>query len=218
MKYSYLYLDVAGTLLFKEGLYETMQSCIKEAGFSISKEEIQRRHKILSELVATPSYASKMFYNSFNAELLYSLGIIPKQELIDQLYIRCKNLCWEAYDDVSALKGIHIRIGIISNWDKTLEEKLHSLIPFPFQDVFGSGSIEINKPNENIFKNAFGKTGVPFEQIVYIGDSVKLDIEPAVLLGARAVLIDRENQYPWYVGPRIRTLSEVAQILHASYI
>lgn len=213
MKYAYIYFDVDGTLLYKNGLYDAIHSCLKTAGFSVPLEVLRNRHGIVSGLVPFPSQTTQEFYNFFNGEFLHSLGIFPQQKLLDDLYIRCKNLQWRAYDDVDALDTISIRKGILSNWDKTLEKKLSDLVPCTFDQVFSSGRIGIRKPDKGFYQKAFAQTGIRSEQIVYIGDSVRLDMEPALALGARAILIDREEQYPWYAGERIESLREITPMI-----
>lgn len=204
-----IFFDVEGTLLYKDGLYETIRSVLEQAGFSVSLELVHRQHKTVSGLIPFPNKTSQEFYNGFNSEFLYSLGIIPSQTLLDDLHYRCKSLPWRTYDDTSVLSSISIPRGILSNWDETLPKKLSTLIPYSFDHIFGSAETGLRKPDREFYRKAFVQTGVAFEEILYIGDSVKLDMVPALSLGAAAVLIDREGYYPYYNGKRIRTLDEI---------
>lgn len=215
MKYSYIYFDIAGTLLYKKQLFETIQSCLLKEGFCVPVDTLRAYHSIVSGIVRSPSTTSKDFYHIFNTAYLQSLGIIPYREIIDSLYQHCKKLPWKAYDDVVALNRLEVRKGIISNWDRTLEEKLNDLLPIPFDLVYSSSNVGIEKPSKALYEKAFAEAQVPKSEIVYIGDSILLDIEPALSLGVNAIFIDRENRYPWYRGARIRSLQELQTVLQA---
>lgn len=210
---SIIYFDVDGTLIHKPRLYEVIALSLNEAGFAVPWETVRDYHIALSGFMTFPSKTSKTFYDAFNGELLYSLGIAPRRELIDTIYGQCKQIPWKAFEDVQALGEIFLPKGILSNWDETLEQKLKALIPFSFDYIFGSGQAGVAKPGEDFFRSAFARPNVPMDQILYVGDSVKLDIEPAAHLGVRAVLIDRDDRYPWYTGERIRTLREIIQMV-----
>ncbi len=213
MKHSYIFFDVKGTLLYKQNLYNTIQSCLEAAGFSVPIETLRNQHVIVSSVVSFPSKTTRAFYDTFNSALLYTLGIIPTKPLFDTLYTRCKKLPWRPYRDTAALDSIHTQMGILSNWDRTLERKLAELIPIAFERIVSSTQAGVAKPDKRFYRSAFAQLGVPVKHIVYIGDSVKLDIEPVLALGARAILIDRENRFPWYTGERIRSLHEIVRIL-----
>jgi FMN phosphatase YigB (HAD superfamily) len=216
MAYLYIYFDVAGTLLYKERLFETIRSCLADAGFSVPIGVLRTRHGVVSGIMVSPSETSKAFYDSFNSAYLYSLGIVPKWEILDSLYMRCKQLSWTAFDDVSVLESIKIPKGIISNWDSTLESKLADLIPCTFDQVYSSARSGVVKPDKGFYKNAFTASHILMEHIVYVGDSIELDMEPAQSLGVKAILIDRDNRYPWYIGTRIRFLTELPTILQGN--
>ena len=54
--------------------------------------------------------------------------------------------------------------------------------------------------------------GVKPEEIIYIGDSLKLDIEPAFKLGMKPYLIDRNNDYP-FSSYTISSLTQLKEII-----
>ncbi len=213
MKYSYIYFDIAGTLLFKEHLFETIQSSLSKEGFSVPIDVLREYHTIVSGLVPSPSTTTKEFYNVFNAAFLHSLGIVPYPKIIDSMYNNCRMLQWKVYDDVIVLNSLEVRKGVISNWDETLGKKLNDLFPAMFDLVHCSAKEGIKKPSKVFYEQAFADTKLPASQIVYIGDSIILDMEPALSLGVNAILIDRESRYPWYRGVRIRSLQELHDVL-----
>ncbi len=192
----YLLLDVAGTLLHKPSLFNKIQGMLTSHGHIIALNKIKYNHKLLSETIKFPDRTGKEFYTDFNAELLYSLGIIPTGELLDEIFNACSYLPWEKFDDTEALQGINIPIGILSNFNSSLKEQLTRIFGEVFSDIFVSEELGIGKPTVEFYQRALDKIGVKAKDILYIGDSFKLDMEPAIQLGIRSYIIDRDNFYP----------------------
>lgn len=213
MKYAYIFLDVAGTLLYKKGLYEAINNCLLSAGYAVQMEQLKQTHKALMSATNFPSRTTKSFYDVFNSKFLNNLGIHPTQRLLDDIFYKSKSLKWAVYRDVVSLAKLHIPIGIISNWDKTLDQKLKTLLPFPVASIFSSANVGISKPDVALYTMAFSSAHTPLSKILYVGDSLTLDIEPASALGVRSVLIDRENSEQVYNGDHIRSLNELSKML-----
>lgn len=211
MKYKFIYFDVGGTLLYKPDLFPTIIDTLGEFGINIDEQELKKRHKLLTEIITFQKKTSKKFYDFFNSELLYSLGIVPIEEIVDSIYKNCSYLPWKKYKDTDILKKLSVPIGIISNWDTTLTKKLKDNLDFNFTHIIESSRIQ-SKPNPSFLKRAFARIGIPFGDILYVGDSIKLEIEPVLKLGAQAILIDRDNIYPYYSGGKITSLSEILKI------
>ncbi len=204
-----LFLDVANTLLHKPKLWDAFSLSLEEHGIEVELEEVKVKHKICSEIIKFPDKTSKEFYEYFNSELLLSLGIKPKKELLDSIFNKCSYLPWEPFNDVECLKECKKEISIISNWDKSLEKKLKEQFDLNFKYIIGSGSLGFCKPDIRIFEYAKKVSGCAYSQMFFVGDSIKLDILPAEELGIKAILIDRDNVYPNYTGERIISFSEL---------
>lgn len=192
----YLLLDVAGTLLHKPELFTQIQSVLTRYGYIVSLSKIKYNHKLLSETIAFPDRTSKEFYNHFNAELLYSLGIIPTGKLLDEIFNTCSYLPWEKFDDTDYLREINIPIGILSNFNSSLKDQLGRLFGPIFSGIFVSEDLGVAKPAIQFYQIAIDKIGIDAKDILYIGDSFKLDMEPAMQLGIKSYVIDRDNFYP----------------------
>ena len=61
----------------------------------------------------------------FNSDLLYLLGIVPTEELVNAIFKSCTYLPWEAFEDTKILSELTVPIGVISNFNSTLKEKLN---------------------------------------------------------------------------------------------
>ena len=71
--------------------------------------------------------------------------------------------------------------------------------------------IGYRKPDPRFFRHALAQLSLAPEEVLFIGDSLKLDIEPALDLGIRAVLIDRDGLYPYYKGEKIGSIGELVK-------
>lgn len=195
-KIKYLLFDVSGTLLHKPTLFEVILKVLKEYGYEMDKSEVLQKHKLISEIIHFPDKTSESFYKMFNAELLYSLGILPNDEMLADIFKACTYLPWEKYEDTAVLSQINLPMGIISNFNSSLKEKLNHFFGSIFETVIVSEEVGIAKPSLDFYAKAIEKISVVPENILYIGDSLKLDIEPAVKLGMKTLLIDRGNNFP----------------------
>lgn len=192
----YLLLDVSGTILYKPILFDKINDVLKGFGYNFTKQQIQFNHKLLSEAIKFPDRTDENFYEHFNSELLFSLGIVPNNELLSTLFKSCSYLPWEKYEDTTVLNEINVPIGILSNFNSSLEEKLLHFFGTVFKDVFVSETIGKSKPSLEFYKHAIDAIGVNPKEILYIGDSFKLDYKPANDLGITTFVIDRDKFYP----------------------
>jgi HAD superfamily hydrolase (TIGR01549 family) len=106
---------------------------------------------------------------------------------------------FDLYDDarpaIEVLRAHGLRIGLISNGQRDLEEfaRHHEL---DVDVAVGSKSHGRTKPHASIFRHALAVLEVEPEEAVMVGDSYADDIEGARALGIRAILLDREGLYP----------------------
>ncbi len=195
-KIQYILFDVSGTLLHKPALYESILKVLKENGYKVTLEGIKQKHKLLSEIIHFPDKTNREFYKTFNAELLYSLGILPNETILEAIFSSCSYLPWEKYEDTQILSQIDLPMGIVSNFNSSLKEKLQLFFGPIFNTVLVSEEEGIAKPSLAFYTRAIEKISVSPKNILYIGDSLKLDVDPAVKLGMNALHIDREGFYP----------------------
>lgn len=210
---SAVFFDVANTLLNKPDLYTRILLSLKEFGIRVNEGELIRRHRLLSEVVTFPDKTSREFYNEFNRELLISLGITPDEEFVSHIFQSCTYLPWKPFDDTKVLEEVKLPIGILSNWDDSLPQKLKEFFSVEFKWVLGSQLQGKRKPDPGFFNLMLEHSYLKPEEILYVGDSVKLDILPARKLGIKAVLIDRINLYPDSNLNRISNLREVFKFI-----
>ena len=72
-----------GTLIYKPEFYDTFLNVVNITNSTkIKKSEFEYIHKLISECYVFPDKTSREFYNIFNSELLYALGIIPDTKIL----------------------------------------------------------------------------------------------------------------------------------------
>lgn len=108
--------------------------------------------------------------------------------------------CWAVFDDVpdcmKELKRRGFHLGVISNWDATLEGLLRDMGWLPYFDVvIASAAVGTRKPHKVIFDIALERMGVQASQAVHVGDLVEADGEGAAKAGIRPVIIDRTHAF-----------------------
>lgn len=197
-KTKYILFDAANTIIHKPMLWINIESSLKKFGHDVPGELLRRNHKLLSEFLIFPDRTSKEFYKRFNSELLYSLGISPTDELLDEIFTSCSYLPWERFSDTKIIDSFHLPAGILSNFNNSLKETIHKEFGEVFKDIFVSENYGVKKPNLRFYEIAVKEIGFYPSQILYIGDSIKLDMEPAKETSLNNLLIDRDNIYPIY--------------------
>lgn len=203
-------LDVANTLLGKPEVFLEIQQYCLELGLNIPKEVIKERHKILSEITHFPDKTSLEFYIDFNYRLLLSLGVCASKEMAEQLFKKCTYKPWVPFDDCAALRDLKLNFGILSNWDYSLNKRLKEFFPeINFEPIIVSSEVGFQKPDEEIFNIAIERCGLNANEIVFVGDSIRLDYFPSRKTGIKSILIDRENAFPNFNGIRISSLYEL---------
>ena len=120
---------------------------------------------------------------------------------------------WQVYPDakdvLAYLVGGGIRLGVVSNWTERLEATLEEAGLSRYCDVIvSSGVVGYAKPNPAIYGFALECLGADPEESLFVGDSLRLDVEGPLAVGIRSVLIDRDQRFANY-GNRIESLSEL---------
>jgi len=106
---------------------------------------------------------------------------------------------FELYEDalptLDALRERGLRLGLLSNTARDMDEFVahHGLA---VDAVLSSRTHGKTKPHETIFLRMLELLGVAAAEAMMVGDTVDDDVEGALAVGMRAVLVDREGRYP----------------------
>ena len=122
---------------------------------------------------------------------------------------------FELYDDalpvLDALRERGLKIGLLSNSSRDLDEFVahHGI---GADAVLTSHAHGKSKPHRTIFRAMLDRLAVDPGEAAMVGDTIEDDIEGAVAVGMRAVLLDREGRFPEYEG-RLDDLRELPAAL-----
>jgi HAD superfamily hydrolase (TIGR01509 family) len=122
---------------------------------------------------------------------------------------------FDLYDDVldvvDGLRAAGLRIGLVSNSARDVREfaRHHGLDVDAGISSFHHGH---TKPHASIFRAVLDLLGVEPAEAVMVGDTIVDDIDGALALGMRAILLDRDGSRPEF-EPRIETLSQLLSAL-----
>ena len=127
---------------------------------------------------------------------------------------------FELYDDVAdVLRSLHadgLKIGLISNTQRSLTAfESHFALDGLFSVAISSFDHGYMKPHPSIFETALRHVSASPHEAVMVGDSLAHDIEGALNLGMRAVLVSRSGVVPACPDsvPVIRSLRDLPALL-----
>lgn len=141
--------------------------------------------------------------DSLPAELYKVFSDLSTYRLFDDALPVLKQLLDEGY-----------KLGLISNFEGWLEELLVELeVGHIFDVSIISGLEGVEKPDPAIFELALERAGAAPDASVHVGDSFRMDVEPAIAVGMNAVLLDRSQRHPSVDCPTIASLHELADVV-----
>ncbi len=116
-------------------------------------------------------------------------------ELFDRF---ARSEAWQAYPDaagaLAALRRRGLGLAVVSNWDDRLAGVLEGLgLAAHLDAVVVSAEVGYEKPDPRIFLEAARRLGLDPERIAHVGDRRREDVEGALALGMRAILLDRRG-------------------------
>ena len=194
---------IKATRLFRQGArlsYDFLKSCGQPVG---NFEYYCWRNLIALRFRHLISNITKKDINS--SALLRGLGTKKGIKLDTEQW---RHFAWLWYEPLSkiattdpkiketliALKGLGLKLGILSNTfvnAHSLEKHLKQLGVLDFFTVrMYSYEFDFRKPDARIFKIAAERIGEAAENIMYVGDRIDKDINPALKIGMHAVMKD----------------------------
>jgi HAD superfamily hydrolase (TIGR01662 family) len=223
-----VFFDVDFTLIFPGPTFqgEGYARFCGEEGVTIDAmrfdEAVAAASFILDE-VEEPLYDDGLFVH-YTATIIENMGgrgagVLSAARRIYEQW--AGNHHFEMYDDVAAvLKELWSEgyvLGVISNSHRSLDSfKEHFKLNELISTAVSSAEHGYMKPHRSIFETALEQARVGAQESLMVGDSLKADIEGALAVGMRAVLLRRSGDLPQLVPPGvdvIRSLTELPALL-----
>jgi putative hydrolase of the HAD superfamily len=100
----------------------------------------------------------------------------------------------DALETLGALRGLGLRLAVVSNFDRRLVALIAALGIAPLVDaVIPSSAHDAAKPDPRLFHAAARLLAARPADVLHVGDDVDLDVRGALDAGFRAVLIARDG-------------------------
>jgi len=158
---------------------------------------------------------------TFTERIILGMGGIPPASYdcaveITRGWERHEN--FELYDDVAPvldeLRAAGLKIGLVSNSARDVHAFAHhhGLDIDAGISSFHHGK---TKPHASIFRAVLDLLDATPQQAAMVGDTIEADIDGALAIGMRAVLVDRHDQHP-EVADRITDLRALPGVLGVS--
>jgi putative hydrolase of the HAD superfamily len=226
-----VFFDAGNTLLGPHpSFHELFSRVCDEHGHDVPPDVVLRvQNEIAPQLidlaedtgVENPSFsseASEKFWGYLYARFLEALDIVDVDLAAALLQRFSTGSSYLLFDDVlPTLRGMQAqgyRLGLISNFEQWLEERLIELEVGQLFDVSViSGFVMIEKPDPAIYELALQRARVEPAKAVHVGDSISMDVEPASYVGMHPVLLDREGLYRDSETLRIESLEELPGVV-----
>jgi len=160
-------------------------------------------------------------WQEYQAVVLSEAGITPTSELVTGLVADTRQTTFERvlFGDVlpalTTLADQGFKLGLISNVDQDIGPLLDKLgIGSYLEVVLTSKEAGAVKPEPRIFHEAIRRAEVAPADTLYVGDQYQLDVLGARGAGLKALLLDREDNYPEVAAAeKIRGLDELQDII-----
>jgi putative hydrolase of the HAD superfamily len=160
----------------------------------------------------------KRWWKDIVYRVFSEVGMVENfDEFFDRLYDQFRDsqgwmLFPETLPVLKRLKGLGLKLGIVSNFDTRVYSVLESLgIRDFFDAVTISSETGFSKPDPRIFQALVAALGVPASAALMVGDSLHDDVEPAIRAGLSAVLIDRKGRH--VSPPKIERISSLEEVI-----
>lgn len=225
-----VFFDIGGTLLFADPTVpEVFTHVANRRGHGITVRDVEPCMQLVDEYYESEYLRDGDFWCVHERAVqiwldMYSLmadycGIrddIGLPQAVYDEYLNPDN--WSLFRDAPAcLKGLKrrgFRLGVISNWDATLENLLRNMGYLPyFDEVIASAAVGYRKPGSAIFEIALERMGVNASDAVHVGDLPEADGEGAAGAGIRPIIIDRSGKHEGCEFERVGLLTDLVSLL-----
>jgi putative hydrolase of the HAD superfamily len=199
-------LDVGGVFLVPH--YETVAEALKPWGIALDAPAAERAHYFGARALDVASDDEDDLRRAYYFGYAEGAGVPAEARPSAAERIRAgwtmSNLdVWRqqvngSVDGLRQLAVAGLKLGIISNSDGSVEEQLRrgeicqvgEGLGVPVLAIVDSGVVGVSKPQVDIFRHALEPIGVVPERAVYVGDTIRYDVQGARAAGMLPVHFD----------------------------
>jgi REG-2-like HAD superfamily hydrolase len=229
-KPEFVFLDAGGTLIRTPRLEEILGRACAQHGEWIEPSALREAIARALDSMRPPRPTSldvrayRQWWEQFVHRTLDEASFRGSREpLARDLWEEYRSGRWlrlfpDTIEALECFRAAGCRLGVLSNWDDTLEPFLAQLgIRDYFECVISSYMVGVEKPDPEIFTYALRAVGVEAARAWHVGDDVVFDYLGAVAAGMRPVLVDYTGKLAQAAVsvecPVVRTLSDAARVI-----
>jgi putative hydrolase of the HAD superfamily len=219
---THLFLDAGNTLVFVN--MEVVSRALGRRGVRLTPEELWRGEHRARRTIDTPEVVrvtdDAARWKAYFDAILRECGVERPDAVAPALrelhdYHQRVNL-WEVVppDVPPALEALRrrYRLGVISNSNGTVREKLHRVgLGSFFDPIVDSFEEKVEKPDPRLFRIAMERAGASPERSAHVGDFYYVDATGAQAAGMEAVLLDPGGVHADKPVRRIAALRELVE-------
>jgi HAD superfamily hydrolase (TIGR01509 family) len=216
-------LDAGGVLLdldyaYLRRLIEAKHETIDDG--ALARAESEARREINRTVLAGGSIGES--WRDYFRILLGHVGVPSSltEPIIDSLWSAHRRIgLWTmpvpgAPEVVSRLKGMGLRLGVVSNAEGQVARDLDNAgFSGMFEIVVDSHLVGVEKPDPAIFEIALTKMELDRATTLFVGDMPSVDIAGARAAGLAPVLLDRHDVYGDVSALRLTSLEDLIGLL-----
>ena len=227
-----VFFDLYGTIAgFEPGRFEVQSMACAEFGITLTPEGVLRgyadadaymgRENAIHHIARRTPAERNAFFAEYQQRVIRGSGVDVDLETAGKVWLRIQQIPYDLapFPDAAAtlrtLRDRGLLTGLISNMDMDGDQLVTKLgLAGLFHVTVTSGDVGAAKPDPAIFRAALSRAGVHAHEAVHVGDQLSSDIQGALAVGIRPVLLDRDGNHPRYREcPRIESLSELPALL-----
>lgn len=219
-----LFLDAGGVLINPN--WDRVAETLGRHGVAVTGDALRAAEPHAKKEMDVPSPIpvsdQKRGWVYFNS-VLRRAGVPPNDgvaaALAELREFHDKENLWESSpaDTTQSLKRLHdagLRLVVVSNANGTVKHLFGRIGLAPYFDlILDSQEEQIEKPDRRFFEIALDRSGAAPDSTLHVGDLYYVDIVGARNASLPAVLFDVAGLYPDADCPRVRSLSELADLL-----
>ena len=227
-----VFFDLYGTIAgFEPGRYEVQSMACAEFGITLTPEGVLRgyadadaymgRENAVHHIGRRTPAERDAFFAEYQQRVIRGSGVEVSLETAGKVWLRIQQIPYDlapfpdAAPTLRTLRDRGLLTGLISNMDMGGDQLVTTLgLAGLFHVAITSGDVGAAKPNPAIFRAALSRAGVHANEAVHVGDQISSDVQGALAVDIRPILLDRDRNHPRYREcPRIESLSELPDLL-----
>jgi putative hydrolase of the HAD superfamily len=227
-----VFFDMYGTIAgFEPSRFKVQSEACAPYGIALSHDGILEGYKAADTYMARENAilplgrraanARDEFFGEYERLVIQGSGVAVSTDRALEIWrvVQVIPHSLAPFDDVipamEQLRARGLTIGLITNMDGRGSDIVDDLGLSDHIDLaVTSGEAGAAKPSSTIFRAALAKAGAEPDEAMHVGDQPSSDIEGALGVGMRAVLLDRDRNHPGYTAcPRIESLVELAALI-----